>query len=272
MLLDLSSFLASYSPQYPLTKAYQYLSRTLLFNTINDSLDNPKPTVIVQASIYNRATTICPCPIIHSTNKHIPYMCDQCFELRRKFPKRRADKGKHICPTCNSNSTTTIPLLTSPTLCKSCIFFAFIHQKHKPFSERLSWTPPNLTHELNTIWCLPDRKVLPLLFSVVYIPYTHPSSQSPNLARITSDIFNIFLPPTAHNLTQTPLRDAYDQTQPPKYTTYIPHVKIPFGLVYLHYLRNPLHTPCHTPIPDPILYHYLYLTHQLRTVQEIVQV
>ena len=38
--LGISPSLALYSPQCPLTKAYQYLSRTLLFNTPHDSLDN----------------------------------------------------------------------------------------------------------------------------------------------------------------------------------------------------------------------------------------
>ena len=40
VLLGISPSLALYSPQCPLTKTYQYLSRTLLFNTPHDSLDN----------------------------------------------------------------------------------------------------------------------------------------------------------------------------------------------------------------------------------------
>ena len=50
--LDTITSLASYSPQFTLTKSYQYISITLLFNTIHDSLDTLKPTTIVQEYIY----------------------------------------------------------------------------------------------------------------------------------------------------------------------------------------------------------------------------
>ena len=43
--LDISSSPASYNSQCPLAKACQYLSHTLLFNTIHDYPDNPKHTV-----------------------------------------------------------------------------------------------------------------------------------------------------------------------------------------------------------------------------------
>ena len=70
--LGISLSPAIYSPQCPLTKSYQYLSRFLLFNTIHDYLDKLKLTTLSQGSIYSRASTICPCTIIHLTNKHTP--------------------------------------------------------------------------------------------------------------------------------------------------------------------------------------------------------
>ena len=79
--LDTSPYPASYSPQCLLTKSYQYISRILLLDTIHDSLGNPKPTVLVQGSKYSCATTSCPCPIIHSTSKHIPSIRELYFEL-----------------------------------------------------------------------------------------------------------------------------------------------------------------------------------------------
>ena len=37
-------------------------------------------------------------------------------------------------------------------------------------------------------------------------------------------------------------------------------------LIHLQQLRNAIHTHRHTTIIDPIIYHYLYLTYQLRSV------
>ena len=75
VLIDLNPITDSYNSQCSLTEALQYLSHTLLSNTINDSLDNPKPTVLAQVWIYIRETLICPCSTMRLTKKYIPPVC-----------------------------------------------------------------------------------------------------------------------------------------------------------------------------------------------------
>ena len=93
------------------------------------------------------------------------------------------------------------------------------------------------------------------------------SSPSPTLKRATTSTFHIYLPPSTHNLAQTYIQQTYPHSHPPKRTTHTPHATIPFKLIHLHYLRSTLHKSYHISLPDPIIYHYHYLTCQLRKVQ-----
>ena len=139
--LGISLSPAIYSPQCPLTKSYQYLSRFLLFNTIHDYLDKLKLTTLSQGSIYSRASTICPCTIIHLTNKHTPSIYELCLEFRRKVPYRK-DNASHTFPKGNLTTVSTNPLPLYTTPCKFCILFTLLHQNTKAIRWKIVMNTP----------------------------------------------------------------------------------------------------------------------------------
>ena len=165
-----------------------------------------------------------------------------------------------LCPIWNYTAPTTIAHFTTLTPCKSCILFSLLNQN----TQTLRWktivnTPRPDPPPLNTIPYLLHKHPPPFPFLVMLTPLLS-SVPIPNDSH--AQHFHFTLPHSTHNLAQTHIRDTYDR----KYTTRIPHTALPLRLIHLHYLHNALHTIYHTPTPDTIMYHYLYLTCQLRSV------
>ena len=129
VLLDISPSPISCSPRCLLIKAYQYLSRTLPFNTIHDWLHNQTPTVLAQTSIYTRDTTIC------SIQTNIfPPCVNYILSSGAYFQQSEQTKGHPSIPRVTQLHLP--PLNSSPQLHPTfCILFSLLHQN----TPTLSW-------------------------------------------------------------------------------------------------------------------------------------
>ena len=96
-----------------------------------------------------------------------------------------------------------------------------------------------------------------------HTPFLQPTTPT----RPFTNTFLLFLPLSVHNLTQTYIWQTYNRSQHPKHTTHIPHATLSLKRIHPNYLRNTLHSPCRAPVPYTIIYHYMYLSFRLRTVQ-----
>ena len=122
-------------------------------------------------------------------------MCDQCYELRLKVPKILKNKKKYICSTCNSITTPTITLPTFPTPCKSCSFFALLHQNTQAVWWKIimNASQPSPQTQYHPILTAP-RRTKHTVPQHVHTLHT-PPFQLIIFVRVTTSTFNIYLLP-----------------------------------------------------------------------------